>query len=375
MGALLGGGEGSTRQKRNLMISDPKIENHSRPGRASFRARCAARGFLPTVVRTCEVAHMVRAIREPPAVAPAPESLQGMLRMAAQLEALADSQAPHRMAAARAILPPVKAANRTKEVITGTKVVVKTLPATPSPATWQAASPQLGALLPFFLLLVVLVVVPALLLVLRVVRRAMQGADLRAATADAAASREPKRMPEGAGGGQPKTAPPSAALIAVDNELVLELVLSSQEGSNGRPRQQLLQRARQLSRRHAPPASALAPPHCLSRARSLCPRDAVGGDASPRCGKPSRPQPPSGRPQRATRHRLHWSRSRRAMARRAASSYSWARDLLQFYAAGNAAEGHTGNRACAEDVLIQIMASNRLLTRGTHQTTHNTGVY
>ena len=316
-------------------------------------------------MRTREVAHMVRAIREPPAVAPAPESLQGMLRMAAQLEALADSQAPHRMAAARAILPPVKAANRTKEVMTGTKVVVKTLPATPSPATWQAASPQLGALLPFFLLLVVLVVVPALLLVLRVVRRAMQGADLRAATADAAASREPKRMPEGAGGGQPKTAPPSAALIAVDNELVLELVLSSQEGSNGRPRQQLLQRARQLSRRHAPPASALAPPHCLSRARSLCPRDAVGGDASPRCGKPSRPQPPSGRPQRATRHRLHWSRSRRAMARRAASSYSWARDLLQFYAAGNAAEGHTGNRACAEDVLIQIMASNRLLTRGT----------
>ena len=315
---------------------------------------------------------MVRAIREPPAVAPAPESLQGMLRMAAQLEALADSQAPHRMAAARPILPPVKAANRTKEVITGTKVVVKTLPATPSPATWQAASPQLGGLLPFFLLLVVLVVVPALLLVLRVVRRAMQGADLRAATPDAAASREPKRMPEGAGGGQPKTAPPSAALIAVDNELVLELVLSSQEGSNGRPRQQLLQRARQLSRRHAPPASALAPPHCLSRARSLCPRDAVGGDASPRCGKPSRPQPPSGRPQRATRHRLHWSRSRRAMARRGASSYSWARDLLQFYAAGNAAEGHTGNRACAEDVLnIQIMASNRLLTRGTHQTTHN----
>ena len=177
-------------------------------------------------------------------------------------------------------------------------------------------------------------------------------------------------MPEGAGGGQPKTAPPSAALIAVDNELVLELVLSSQEGSNGRPRQQLLQRARQLSRRHAPPASGLAPPDCLSRARSLCPRDAVGGDASPRCGKPSRPQPPSGKPQRATRHRLHWSRSRRAMARRAASSYSWARDLVRFYAAGNAAEGHTGSRACAEDVLIQFMASNRLLTRGTHQTTH-----
>ena len=218
---------------------------------------------------------MVRAIREPPAVAPAPESLQGMLRMAAQLEALADSQAPHRMAAARAILPPVKAANRTKEVITGTKVVVKTLPATPSPATWQAASPQLGALLPFFLLLVVLVVVPALLLVLRVVRRAMQGADLRAATADAAASREPKRMPEGAGGGQPKTAPPSAALIAVDNELVLELVLSSQEGSNGRPRQQLLQRARQLSRRHAPlprpslhPIASHAPDPC-ARAMQL----------------------------------------------------------------------------------------------------------
>ena len=300
-------------------------------------ARRSLLSFLPTVVRTCEVAHMVRAIRDAPAVAPAPESLQGMLRMAAQLEALADSQAPHRMAAARAILPPVKAANRTKEVITGTKVGVKTLPATPSPAIWQAASPQLGALLPFFLLLVVLVVVPALLLVLRVVRRAMQGADLRGATADAAASREPKRMPEGAGGGQPKTAPPSAALIAaVDNELVLELVLSSQEESNGQPRHQLLQRARQLSRRHAPPASALAPPHCLSRARSLCPRDAVGGDASPRCGKPSRPQPPSGRPQRATRHRLHWSRSRRAMgmARRAASSYSWARDYCDNLAAG-----------------------------------------
>ena len=356
------------------MIARPNLGNSLIGRELASAPRCAARGFLPTVVRTREVAHMVRAIREPPAVAPAPESLQGMLRMAAQLEALADSQAPHRMAAARAILPPVKAANRTKEVITGTKLVVKTLPATPSPATWQAASPQLGALLPFFLLLVVLVVVPALLLVLRVVRRAMQGADLRAATPDAAASREPKRVPEGAGGGQPKTAPPSAALIAVDNELVLELVLSSQEGSNGRPRQQLLQRARQLSRRHAPPASALAPPHCLSRARSLCPRDAVGGDASPRCGKPSRPQPPSGRPQRATRHRLHWSRSRRAMARRAASSYSWARDLLQFYAAGNAAEGHEGNRACAEDVLIQIMASNRLLTREAHTSHTHTGV-
>ena len=212
---------------------------------------------------------MVRAIREAPAVAPAPESLQGMLRMAAQLEALADSQAPHRMAAARAILPPVKAANHTIEVVAGTKVAVKTLPATPSPAVWQAASSQLDALLPFVLLLAVLVVVPALLLVLRVVRRTMQGVDLRGATADAAASREPKRMPEGAGGSrQPKTVP-SAALIAVDSELVLELVLSSQEESNGRPRQQLLQRARQLSRRHAPPASALAPPYCLSRTRSL----------------------------------------------------------------------------------------------------------
>ncbi len=184
--------------------------------------------------------------------------------MAAQLEALADSQAPHRMAAARAILPPAKAANHTIEVAAGTKVAVKTLPATPSPAVWQAASPQLDALLPFVLLLVVLVVVPALLLVLRVVRRAMQGVDLRGATADAAASQEPKQMPQGAGGRQPKTVP-SAALIAVDSELVLELVLSSQEGSNGRPRQQLLQRARQLSRRHAPSASALAPPYCLSR--------------------------------------------------------------------------------------------------------------
>ena len=236
------------------MIARPNLGKFTQPEENIVPRRTALlEGFLPTVARACEVAHMVRAIRDAPAVAPAPESLQGMLRMAAQLEALADSQAPHRMAAARAILPPVKAANRTKEVITGTKVVVKTLPATPSPATWQAASPQLGVLLPFFLLLVVLVVVPALLLVLRVVRRAMQGADLRAATADAGASREPKRMPEGAGGRQPKTAPPSAALIAVDNELVLELVLSSQDGSNGRPRQQLLQRARQLSRRHAPP--------------------------------------------------------------------------------------------------------------------------
>ena len=270
--------------------------------------------------------HMVRAIREAPAVAPAPESLQGMLRMAAQLEALADSQAPHRMAAARAILPPVKAANHTIEVVAGTKVAVKTLPATPSPAVWQAASSQLHTLLPFVLLLAVLVVVPALLLVLRVVRRTMQGVDLRGATADAAASREPKRMPEGAGGSrQPKTVP-TAALIAVDSELVLELVLSSQEGSNGRPRQQLLQRARQLSRRHAPPASALAPPYCFSRTRSL-PANAVGGDVSPLCGKPSLPLPPSARPQRATRRRVHWSRSRRAMARCVASSCSWARDF------------------------------------------------
>jgi len=367
------GGKGAREHGLSSMIARPYLGN-SLIGREHRSApHCAARGFLPTVVRACEVVHMVRAIRDAPAVAPAPESLQGMLRMAAQLEALADSQAPHRMAAARAILPPVKAANRTKEVITGTKVVVKTLPATPSPATWQAASPQLGALLPFFLLLVVLVVVPALLLVLRVVRRAMQGADLRAATPDAAASREPKRMPEGAGGGQPKTAPPSAALIAVDNELVLELVLSSQEGSNGRPRQQLLQRARQLSRRHAPPASALAPPHCLSRARSLCPRDAVGGDASPRCGKPSRPQPPSGRPQRATRHRLHWSRSRRAMARRAALSYSWARDLLQFYAAGNGAtlpratkETEHAPKMCSYRLLHQIGYTREAHTRHTH---------
>ena len=196
---------------------------------------------------------MVRAIRDAPAVAPAPESLQGMLRMAAQLEALADSQAPHRMAAARAILPPVKAANHTVKVATGAKVAVKT----PSTAVWQAASPQLAALLPFVVLLVVLVMVP-LLLVLRVVRRAMQSEDLRGASAAAAASQEPKRMPEGTGSRQPKTVP-SAAPIAVDSELVLELVLSSQEGPNGRPRQQLLQRARQLSRRHAQPAPALAP--------------------------------------------------------------------------------------------------------------------
>ena len=244
----------------------PKIGNRTGPEEGLC---CRATGGLPSHRwEASEVAHMVRAIRDAPAVAPAPESLQGMLRMAAQLEALADSQAPHRMAAARAIIPPAKAANHTLEVVAGTKVAVKTLPATRSPAASQAASPQLDALLPFVLLLVVLVVVPALLLVLRVVRRAVQGMDLRGATADAAASREPKRMPEGAGGRQPKTVP-SAALIAVDSELVLELVLSSQEGSNGRPRQQLLQRARQLSRRHAPPASALAPPYCLSRTCAL----------------------------------------------------------------------------------------------------------
>ena len=190
-----------------------------------------------------EVGHMVRAMRAAPVVAPAPESLQGMLRLAAQLEALADSQAPHRKAATRAILPPATAANHTIEVAASAKVAVRTLPG--SQAVWQATSPPLVALLPFVVLLVVLVVVPAFLLVLQVARLATQSA---AGETPAAASQEPKQMTEG------KTVPraPDRVSTGVDSELVLELVLSSQEGSNGRPRQHLLQRARQLSSRHAP---------------------------------------------------------------------------------------------------------------------------
>ena len=118
---------------------------------------------------------MVRAMRDTPIDAPAPESLQSMLRMAAQLEELADSQAPHRKAAARAILPPAKASNQTLEVAAA-KVAVK-----PSPVVWKAASPPLPALLPFIVLLSVLIVLPALLLVFHVFRRAIQDAKHRGA--------------------------------------------------------------------------------------------------------------------------------------------------------------------------------------------------
>ena len=58
---------------------------------------------------------MVRAMAGQPAVDP-PQSLHSMLRLAAQLEELADAPAQHRGAAAKAILPPAPAANHSLQL-------------------------------------------------------------------------------------------------------------------------------------------------------------------------------------------------------------------------------------------------------------------
>ena len=178
------------------------------------------------------------AVDPAPAPYPAPESVQGLLRLAAQLEALADAPAQTRRGpAARAILPPAPKANYTLSGVEVDGVPAKVPFATLPAPLWQAAAP-------------VFVLLPVLLLACVVV--------LWLAQRQRAPSPHVDRDPRPARDARELKA--VASCDGPDRELVLELVLS-QAGPNA-PHLRLLQRARQLSRRRAatPRLSPYRPP-------------------------------------------------------------------------------------------------------------------
>ena len=202
---------------------------------------------------------MVRANPLADAIEPAPESLQGLLRLAAQLESLADSPALNRAAAARSVLPPAPDANYSlvesappPKLATSTGLLVTTTTTTlTQPPSLASDVLPLAALLPFAVLVVLL----------------LATARLVACAVESRRRRNTRRSDLATGKGSGTTAPVelrrsvAAPADGPDRELVLELVLS-QDGPSA-PRQQLLQRIRQLSRgwaRRIPSLrSALAP--------------------------------------------------------------------------------------------------------------------
>ena len=95
---------------------------------------------------------MVRANPLADAIEPAPESLQGLLRLAAQLESLADSPALNRAAAARSVLPPAPDANYSlvesappPKLATSTGLLVTTTTTTLTQPPSLAPSPGLSS--------------------------------------------------------------------------------------------------------------------------------------------------------------------------------------------------------------------------------------
>ena len=179
-----------------------------------------------------------------------PQSLHSMLRLAAQLEELADAPAQHRGAAAKAILPPAPAANHSLQLEESVPMKVP-----PLDSFWQAASPWLP-------LVITIVVICALYgvcytyIMMLPQRPELPGSEPK--QSECASGRELRPVPQEREG-------------SLDRELVLELVLS-QEGPNGRTQQQLLQRARQLSRswrRRIPSLRQALAPAAAERAAAM----------------------------------------------------------------------------------------------------------
>lgn len=192
---------------------------------------------------------MVRANPPADAIDPAPESLQGLLRLAAQLESLADSPELNRRAAARAVLPPAPDANYSL-VESAPPPKLATATALKQPSSLTSDVLPLATLLPFALL-VVLLLVTARLVVCAVEsrRRRRMRRTSRSGLAASKASDTTAPVELGRRSAVPADGP--------DRELVLELVLS-QDGPSA-PRQQLLQRIRQLSRGWARRIPSLRP--------------------------------------------------------------------------------------------------------------------
>ena len=186
---------------------------------------------------------MVRAIPPVAAIEPAPESLQGLLRLAAQLESLADS--PDLSRAARSVLPLPDANYSLVESASPPTLATTAALKQPPPLASDDVLP-LATLLPLAFFIVLLLVTARLV-----------------ACAAESRRRRTRRSTLAAAKGTRATTPVEhrrrAALPAggPDRELVLELVLSL-DGPSA-PRQQLLQRIRQLSRGWARRIPSLRP--------------------------------------------------------------------------------------------------------------------